>query len=77
MQEIIESLDRYVQHHCPTGDFLRAVLENDLLGACERADDINRYRLREIVRYCYNKLPAGCWGSKQRVKDWLNKEDQK
>lgn len=37
----LDGLKRYVEHHTPTGGFLRAVLENDLREACARADDEN------------------------------------
>ena len=70
---IIESLERYAKHHIPTGDFLRAVLENDLMEAIGRADDINKYRLHAICNYMYNQMPISCWGSKETVKDWLAK----
>lgn len=71
-QEIKESLARYVQG-CPTGDFLQAVLGNDLRGACERADDINQSLLFDIVYYIYNELPAACWGSPAKVQAWLER----
>lgn len=69
--EIIESLQRYVDDHIETGSFLRAVLENDLCEAFVRADDINACDMLWIVTYCWNHIPGACWGSKQRVKDWL------
>jgi len=77
MQEIKESLKRYVDHGIETGSFLRAVLENNLSEAFSRADYINQTRLHEIVRYVYNHLPANCWGSEEKVKNWLNKESSK
>jgi len=69
--EIIASIRRYADQHCPTGDFLRAVLENDLKEAVGRADDYNIRVIPEIVRYCYNEIPCNCWGSPERVKTWL------
>jgi hypothetical protein len=70
-EDTIESIDRWVQHGCPPGDFLLAVLTNDLRAACERADLRNRRVLFEIVSYLYNKCPSGCWGSSERVKHWV------
>ena len=70
-QNIIEALDRYVKHRIPTGGFLQAVLENDLSGALGRADDENRRDIYEIVSYCYNHIPSVCWGSPEKVKEWL------
>lgn len=71
MQYIKESLERYVNFKIKPGGFLTAVLENDLKEAFARADHINRYRMFEIVSYCYNEIPANCWGSKKAVNDWL------
>ena len=38
---LIDSLERYVEHHIKPGSFLRAVLENNLVEAVSRADFIN------------------------------------
>lgn len=73
---IQQSLDRYAREGVPTGDFLRAVLENDLREAIGRADYINMQALPHIVAYCWNRLPSGCWGSPEAVKRWLSKTRQ-
>lgn len=65
------ALQRYVEHRIPTGGFLRAVLENDLLGAVARADSENSAILSKIVKYIYHELPNGCWGSPEKVEAWL------
>lgn len=67
----IDALDRYVEQRIPTGGFLQAVLENDLVAAVSRADDQNRQALADIVQYIYNNLPLACWGSPESVKTWL------
>lgn len=72
MEHIKESLKRYVENKTPTGGFLEAVLSNDLVGAIGRADSENINRLPEIVRYIYNTLPSNCWGSREKVVQWLN-----
>jgi len=33
-------MNRYIEHRVPPGNFLTAVLSNDLRRACERADDV-------------------------------------
>lgn len=76
MEEIKAALVRYVNHKIPTGGFLLAVLKNDLKEACGRADMTNRYRLFEIVSYCYNEIPNDCWGSPEKVEIWLNKKQK-
>jgi hypothetical protein len=70
-ENIKSTLDMYVSHRIPTGDFLYAVLTNDLFAALSRADDLNRYRLYEICNYIYNSIPFNCWGSKETVNAWL------
>lgn len=72
--EMVEALDRYAQLRHPVGDFLTAVLCNDLKEACGRADDDNLHNLPAIVAYCYNVLPMPCWGSPEKVAAWINPE---
>jgi hypothetical protein len=71
-QDIQESLQLYVEHRVPPGDFLYAVLTNNLRESFGRADDENRAALFEIVAYCWNHIPSVCWGSPARVSEWLN-----
>lgn len=65
------ALRRYIYDRIPPGDFLLAVLSNDLLGAVSRADDLNRGKLVDIISYLYNEAPRFCWGSPQAVESWL------
>lgn len=77
-ENIKESLNRYVEHHIPTGSFLNAVLSNDLFESFGRADSKNRENLFEICEYIYNEIPSNCWGSKEIVNRWLeNKKPEK
>ena len=70
--DIRESLELYAKNHVPTGDFLRNVLENDLMGALGRADTRNQADIFEICQFVYNDLEPGiCWGSPEKVKEWL------
>lgn len=66
-----QAIERYAQQKIETGGFLRAVLENNLQEAFARADEENRELMFEIVKYCYNKIPAECWGSPEKVQCWL------
>ena len=68
-----DALDRYVNHHIPTGGFLYRVLTNDLFGALSKADQDNTRALHLIVKYIYNELPGSCWGNSKAVEEWLNK----
>ena len=70
-QDIKDALDRYAQDRCPTGGFLRAVLENDLMEAIGSADEGNLMCLHEICSYVYNHIPFNCHGSPEKVQAWL------
>lgn len=65
------SIDRYAQDGVPTGDFLRAVLTNDLMGAVGHADEENARDLVEICQYIYNEIPSISHGSKKHVEQWI------
>lgn len=67
----LAALDRYVRDHRPTGDFVAAVLANDLLEAVGRADWENEAALVAIVRYLQACAPILCWGSRAAVQAWI------
>ena len=65
------SLERYINRGIAPGNFLLSVLSNDLKGSMTRADLFNREALYHIVAWLHNYAPSGCWGSKERVSDWI------
>ena len=67
------ALDNYIHLKVPTGGFLRALLENNLIATVSKADPVNKPLIPLIVHYCYNleSLPTKAWGSKQAVEAWL------
>ncbi len=70
-----ESIIAYFETRRPTGDFLRNVLANDLIGAFAFADETNAAMMRDYVRFLYNNVPGrgtGMWGSHEAVQDWLS-----
>jgi hypothetical protein len=64
-------LARYLMHAIEPGQFLVAVLSNDLKGAVARGDDENQRLLPEYIRFLYNRTPSGASGSPEKVRDWL------
>jgi hypothetical protein len=68
-------LTEYVVARQQPGHFLMAVLTNDLAEACARADDDNRVQLHAIVSFLHNHVTAECWGSPQKVAQWLVNPD--
>lgn len=74
-ERTLSSLKRYAEEHCPTGDFLYAVLTNDLFGAFGRADRENTFAMQDICAFIYNEIPSACWGSKEIVRKWLERKE--
>jgi hypothetical protein len=75
-EHMVRALKRYVSHGDDPGNFLRAVLANDLISACDKADSINIKLLPQYARYMYNNMPAGSWGSTERISAWRHKKQQ-
>jgi hypothetical protein len=64
-------MKRYVDEKVPPGDFLTAVIQNNLMEAIGRADEEALLHLRDIVAWFYNEAPSTCWGSPEKMKEWL------
>lgn len=69
---MMDSLQRYIEDHVKPGDFLSAVISNDLRSAVVTADDENIYLLPTYIGFFYNEAPVSCWGSKETFKTWLS-----
>lgn len=61
----------YFKHGLQGGDFLTAVLSNDLREAAMHADETNKRLLWEYVFFLYNYAPIGTGGSPEAVEEWL------
>jgi len=66
-----EGLLAYILERREPGQFLRAVLRNDLLDAVMRMSPGSFEVLRAVVLFLFNHVPAPCWGSEARVVAWL------
>lgn len=66
-----EGLQAYVLTGRPVGNYLTAVLENDLLEAVSRGDDASLAGLKPTVQLLYNYTPRNCWGSRDKVSAWI------
>lgn len=71
-ERMMPGIRRYVESGIVPGDFLCAVIQNDLSEAVGRADDENLKNLPAYVAYFYNEVPSNCWGSKERMQEWAN-----
>lgn len=65
-----QSLRRYVLEGLKPGDFLTAVICNDLRNAVGRADETNLPLLKLYVQWLYNVAPGSCWGSAEAMLKW-------
>jgi hypothetical protein len=63
----------YVERGIEPGGFLFAVLSNDLLGAYERADDVNTFAMRAWAAWLHDECPLGAQGSPEKVRAWIGR----
>lgn len=68
-------LCRYLVERIRPGQFLCAVLENNLHDALTRADDIAVQHLRGLVVFLDIFAPGPCHGSPEAVAAWLAKPE--
>lgn len=66
-----DSVHLYIERGQPPGDFLRAVLENNLTEAFARADDENACSMRAWAQWLYMDAPHSAWGSREIVNTWI------
>ena len=69
---VLQGIVNYVEEGRPTGDFLRAVMEDRLLSAVMLADEDSLAAIKQILWVLYNEGPSQCWGSPEEVTAWLN-----
>jgi hypothetical protein len=68
-----EGLRRYIVDRVQPGDFLTAVICNDLRNAVGRADAENLSLIPLYVRWFYNVAPNQSHGSLSRMNTWLDR----
>lgn len=70
-QHTLDSISRYVMEGSQPGHFVTAVITNDLFEAFSRADPDNRTAMHNIIKFLYNETPGSCWGSKEKMVEWI------
>lgn len=70
---MVGGLRRYIENGIKPGDFLAAVLSNDLKEAVIRADDTNIGILHNYIKFLYNYGPMECYGSEHAYSRWIEK----
>ena len=76
-ERMMGGLERYIDKGIPPGDFLQAIIENNFVEACSRADDENLMNLQAYAAYLYNKIPRSAWGSEKTMKCWMEMHRKK
>lgn len=70
-ERMMEDIDAYIMlGHWPCR-FLEAVIQNDFVEICKQADDENLRNLPAYAHYLYNEVNSTCWGSKEKMKIWI------
>ena len=70
-EHMIDAVLMYFNEHVRPGNFLCALLTNDFLEACARADEKNLAALPVWASLLYNLAPIQSCGSPEKVKAWL------
>ena len=70
-------LERYLTHGLLPGDFLSALLRNDLVDTFAHADRINSELIREWAKWIYWEFPSTAWGSKEIMLAWSKERQAK
>lgn len=65
-----QGLETYLDHGQLPGNFLTALLRNDLRDFYARADETNMHLGLSWVRWMHNEFPGNAWGSKEAVEKW-------
>ena len=66
-QKMVLGLQMYLQTGRLPGDFLQALISNNLFDAMVRADDTNHGLLREWSQWMHCEFPPQAWGSREKM----------
>lgn len=61
---------RYIINSTRPGDFLCAIITNNLKVAFATADDENQDIIKDYIQWFYNHAPGPCWGSEKAMSNW-------
>ena len=69
-ERLRESMKHYIEEGAIPGDFLIAVICNNLVYALSSADDEMIEKIEEIVFWAYNHIPSRAFGSHKKMIQW-------
>ena len=70
---MINPVRRYIEHGSPVGDFLTALIQNNLMLAVFKADDKNLPALRDWMLFLHWEAPGECHGSPEKMRAWIKR----
>ena len=70
--DVIDSLKRFANDGVNPGDFLLAVIANDLVEAFGRADEHSIDNMPHIVAWVYNYMPIVACKSYENANKWMS-----
>lgn len=70
-----DTIKRYVIEKLRPGDFLSAIITNDLRGAVNHADAVNLPLIKLYVQWFFNRAPSACYGSSRQMEEWLARKE--
>ena len=70
---VLTAMRDYVLDSKRPDRFLQAVICNDLHQSCSLADPDLRRELHNITKWFFNVAPADCWGSEEKMEEWLRR----
>ena len=65
-----DGMKLYIEDGIFPGNFLQAVICNDLVRSFSTADHINTFRLKDYARFLYWEIPTEAWGSMEKMNNW-------
>lgn len=68
-----EGMMNWIERGVLPGGFLTAILSNDFMGACNKADETNSRNLMNYAKFLYNAAPTGSFGGVKEVREWHDK----
>lgn len=76
-ENMMRSIDLYLNHGLEPGSFLSCVICNQLVGAVSNADAQNLEILPAYAALLYNEFPGNTWGSLDKMKAHMEKMREK
>jgi len=68
---LLDAYDNFVLYHREPGDFLQAVLRNDLVGAFARADSLNERTMKNHASFVYTVMSQALRGE-ENMNQWYD-----